>query len=178
MELSHARYLADSVVAKLVPVCERVMICGGIRRHKPNPHDIDLVVIPHRDTEKDMFGQVSGYHVVPEFVTAINQWTKIKGDPDGKYTQRLLADGVNLEISMCTNDNWGCLTMIRTGDSDFTHMMMIRARKLGFEQRDGYLWKDDKRLSIPDERIYFEVLNLPYIEPEMRTADAFKRVSS
>lgn len=178
MELAHARYIAESIVAKLVPVCDKVSICGSIRRKKHEIKDIDLVCVPHRDIEKDMFGQVSGSHVIPEFVDTINQWTKVKGEPDGKYTQRLLKEGIHLEISMCTADNYGCMQMIRTGDSDFTHLMMIRAKKLGFEQRDGYLWNDTKRLSIPDERIYFEVLNLPYIEPEFRTADAFKRVST
>lgn len=178
MDFAYARHLAESVVFQLAPMCDKIQICGGVRRHKPEPHDIDIVLIPRRDSEKDMFGTITGYHVTPEFIQCVNQWTKIKGEPYGKYTQRLLKGGIHLELSIATADNYGCLQLIRTGDSDFSHLIMKRVLKCGFEQRDGYLWDGDKKIPIPDEKDYFNILNLPYIEPKDRDANAFRTHAS
>lgn len=175
MTLSEAHYLAESIIAKLMPVTFRIQICGSVRRKKKEVSDLDLVLVPHRDAVKDMFGNVTGTQVAPEFARIINQWTKIKGEADGKYTQRIV-DGHKVEFTMCQQDNFGVLQIIRTGDSEFTHMLMKRVNKMGLEQRDGYLWRDDNRLTIEDEKDYFRILELPYIEPENRNADAFKRL--
>lgn len=180
MELSHARFLAESVVAKLAPYCQKICICGGIRRHKPDPHDIDIVCLPHYDSEKDMFSNITSIFPVHEFEQAVNQWTKVKGEATGKYTQRLLKDGTKVEISIAFPDNYGCLKLIRTGDADFTPLIMKRALRMGFQQRAGYLWDDDengmdsKIIPIPEEEDYFRVLNLPFVEPSKRDINAFR----
>lgn len=176
MELSQARYIAQGVVAKLKPCCLRIMIAGSIRRQMKECTDIDLVVIPHRDKKVNMFGDPAGEEVAMEFVYTVNQWPKIKGEATGKYTQRLLPEMVKLEISICTTATWPSLTMIRTGNSDFTHMMMIRARKLGFEQREGLLYDGDKVIQMVDEADYFKVLQVPFIVPEHRDKYAFKQM--
>lgn len=176
MELSSARYIAQGCVAKLKPCCDRIMIAGSVRRQMKECSDIDLVVVPHRDKKVDMFGDPAGEEVAMEFIHTVNQWTKIKGEATGKYTQRLLPEMVKLEISICSQSTWPSITMIRTGNSDFTHMMMIRARKLGFEQRDGLLYDGDKVIQMVDEADYFKVLQLPFIVPEHRDKYAFKQL--
>lgn len=173
MELSHARSIADTIIAKLAPFVERALITGSIRRKRSEVSDIDLVVIPRRDQVKDMFQQPTGWIVVPEFIAAVNQWPKVKGEPYGKMTSRIV-NGHKVELYMANADNFGAITLIRTGDADFTHMIMKRVNQCGLEQRDGYLWKNGSQLSIPDEETYFRLLGLPYIEPEKRNADAFR----
>lgn len=174
MDLSQARYIADGVIAHLKPSSERIMIVGGIRRHKSDVHDIDICVIPRKDKLTDMFGQDAGEEVCAEFIQAVNCWTKIKGEPTGKYTQRLLPQMIKLEISICDRATWPTITLIRTGDAEFTHMLMKRALKLGFNQKDGLLWDGDKAVHLLDETDYFRVLNLPFIIPEKRDKNAFK----
>lgn len=175
MTLDQARDKADYIVNALAPHCERIEVCGSIRRKKQEITDIDIVCIPCLDVEKDMFGVVINTFPTPEFVRTVNSWTKIKGEPTGRYTQREL-DGVKVEISMGTPANFGCLQIIRTGDAEFSHMLMKRVLQCGLEQRDGYLYNEDKLIPISDERQYFQVLNLPYIEPEDRNAHAFRKV--
>lgn len=174
MELSQARYIAEGVIHKLAPTCERTMICGSVRRHKKDVHDIDIVLIPRRVPKRDMFGNIEGEAVVPEFISVVNSWPKVKGDPTGRYTVRLLPEMVKLEISICSLSTWASISLIRTGDADFTHMLMIRARKLGLEQRDGHLCDGDKIIQLVDEADYFRVLNLPFIVPEHRDKFAFR----
>jgi len=175
MELFEARYLAESIVKKLVPVCERVQICGGIRRHKSDPHDIDLVVIPKRTPIKDLFGMVTRHVPTVEFQNLIDSWEKLKGEATGKYTQRLV-NKVKVEISMADFDNFGCLQLIRTGNADFSQMIMTRVLKCGLQQRDGYLWNDTRRIPVHSEEEYFKILDLPYVVPQLRDKDAFKKV--
>ena len=173
MDLAHATHIADTIIAKLSPYCDRAMKCGSIRRRKPEVSDIDIVVIPRRDQVRDMFQNPTGWIVIPEFVATVNQWTKVKGEPYGRMTSRIF-EGHKVELYMANEDNFGAITLIRTGDSDFTHMIMKQVNKCGLEQRDGYLWDGVRKLSIPTEQEYFRVLGLPYIEPEKRNADAFR----
>src|SRR5690349_13598727 len=98
MELSHARYLAQTVIAKLMPHCEKIKVCGSLRRQKAIVHDLDLVVVPRRKPIKDLFGTVTGYIPCQEFCDQVDSWEKLKGEATGKYTQRLF-EGEKLELS-------------------------------------------------------------------------------
>lgn len=175
MTLSAAKKIADDVVNKLRPCSERIMIVGSIRRQAREITDIDVVVIPRRDHKTDMFGQPAEEVVVDEFLHTVNSWTKIRGEGTGKYTQRLLPEMMKLELNIARPENFANLVLIRTGDADFTQKMMIRARKLGFEQRDGLLYDGDKVVELIDESDYFRVLNLPFIIPEKRDKNAFQK---
>lgn len=174
MTLHDAQYLADGIKAKLAPCCDRILIGGSIRRQKKEVTDVDIICIPRRDQVKDLFGTVIDTPPVPEFIDIVNSWTKLIGDPTGKYCKRLLPDGHKLEISICQADNFGCIQIIRTGNQEFTHMLMKRALKLGFAQMDGYLWSGDRRLPMFEEEDYFKCLDLPYIHPKDRDANAFR----
>ena len=46
MELSKARDIADQVIERLRPHCERVQIAGSIRRGKERVKDIEIVASP------------------------------------------------------------------------------------------------------------------------------------
>ena len=46
MDLEYALPIANQVVEKLAPFCQRIEVAGSIRRRRPFVHDIDLVVIP------------------------------------------------------------------------------------------------------------------------------------
>ena len=175
MTLDEAKYLADTVIAKLVPYTERAIVCGSVRRKKKECKDVDIVVIPRRDPVKDMFGMVIGYDVIPEFVQVVNQWPKVIGSTSGKMTRRII-NGHQVELHMASKDNFGIIQAIRTGDGDFSHMLVIRAAKLGFIHQDGCLYNaKEQKLSVPEEDDYFKLLNLPYIQPELRNKDAFRK---
>src|SRR5678810_460849 len=93
------RYLAERIIYRLAPVTERAMICGLIRRQRPEVGDIDIVCIPKRRPIKDLFGNISRWMPTVEFCDVIDSWEKLKGDAVGKYTQRLV-EGMKVEISM------------------------------------------------------------------------------
>jgi len=167
MELSEARFLADTIIAKLIPVCERTCIAGSIRRQKPEPKDIDIVVIPKRIPVTDLFGDVIGDEPIPEFIKVVSQWPKIKGEATGKYTVRDV-NGIHLELSIARPENWGFLVMIRTGSAEFSHKIAKRWVSFGYHGSDGFLTRDGQPVAVREERDLFRYLGLEYIEPKDR----------
>jgi len=167
MDYQTARDIAEKVVFNLRPYVEKICICGSIRRHKPEVGDIDIVCLPKTEPIKDLFGMVVDHKRMDGFINTINAMEKVKGEPEGKYTQRLL-DGVKIEIAMASPDNYGNLVLIRTGNAEFSRMVMTHALRRGFNQRDGFLYKKDQLISIPDEMTYFKTISLPYVQPENR----------
>jgi DNA polymerase/3'-5' exonuclease PolX len=46
MDYLEARQLAERVCHQLTPHCDRIKICGSIRRKKQEVSDIDIVALP------------------------------------------------------------------------------------------------------------------------------------
>jgi DNA polymerase/3'-5' exonuclease PolX len=176
MDYYTARNLAERITTQLGPHCEKIKICGSLRRKKSEIGDIDIVCIPKTVAQRDLFGMVSHHVRDPKFVEIVNSWPANKGDAaEGKYTQRVV-DGHKVEISMATHDNFGNLVVIRTGNAEFSHELMKIALRRGYNQKDGYLYKGEQRIVVPDEHIYFNTLGIPYIEPHLRNGDALKHI--
>lgn len=174
MNRTEARSLADKVIAQLKPHIHRGQICGSFRRGKPELSDLDLTVVPKTVEVKDMFGTVIDTVACQGFCDVVNSWEKIKGSPTGKYCQRIV-DGHKVEISIATPENFGAITLIRTGSAEFSHLIMKIALQRGLEQRDGYLYKGDRIIPCFEEKDYFAALGIPFIEPHLRDENAFRR---
>ena len=101
MKHAQALILAEAALSALTPSCERISIAGSIRRRKPEVGDIEIVCIP-----KHIPAGLSGdeLEVDPDFCAVVNQWPKVKGEPAGKYTQRRLPDGINLDLFIVPGD--------------------------------------------------------------------------
>jgi len=168
MKLSSARNIAESIVVTLAPHCEpgRCVIAGSIRRGKPEPRDIEVVCIPNLAA----FGLFGDELVTdPAFVHAVNLWDKVKGEPTGKYTQRIV-DGVKLDLFMPSRNCWGNILAIRTGSARFSHEVLANTWvRLGFKSVEGMLWRDGKPYPCPEETDLFKLLGIPWVKPEDRT---------
>jgi len=157
MEYLKAKQIADSVLQKLKPHCERIEIAGSIRREKANPNDIEIVAIP-KPYDVDLFE--SG------IATVVNQWEKVKGTLPCKYTQRILPEGIKLDLFFATVDNWGLIFAIRTGSAEFSHQKLaMEWVRQGYHSKDGMLYKSDKQFPIREERDLFELLGIDWVDP-------------
>lgn len=168
MELTQAKFIADGVVAHLAPYCERIAIAGSVRRLKPEPRDIEVVCIPKRVIDYDMFDKPIGSKNHPMFQQAVNLWEKVKGVPDGKYTQRILPEGIKLDLFMATKENFGWLMVIRTGSDDFSKKIASRWVKFGYHGVNGMLNDGRRDVPIYEEMDLFKLLGMEYIEPQNR----------
>ena len=164
MELSLAIEIAEQIKTDLAPFCDRIEIAGSIRRRKPDVGDIEIVAIP-KTCPLGLF--VGEYPVaIPEFCDLVNRWPAIKGKPTGKYTQRLLPEGINLDLFMADKDNWGLIFAIRTGNAAFSHKVLAADWcRAGYHSVHGHLVKGFDRIPIREERDLFDLIGVAWKEP-------------
>ena len=110
MKLEQAQQIANKVKFSLSLYCSRIEIAGSTRRKCPEVRDIEIVCIPR---------------CLEGFCSIINSWTKVKGEPTGKYTQRILPEGIKLDIFIANPDNWGLIFAGRTGSATFSHKVLV-----------------------------------------------------
>ena len=154
MRLSEVKAIAEKYQNFLKPYCSRIEIAGSIRREKPEVKDIEIVVIP-----KDLTG----------FSNEVNKLEKVKGEPTGKYTQRILPEGIKLDLFIANEKNWGLIFAIRTGSADFSHNVLAMGWvKKGYHSVNGMLIKDGKEIEVREERDLFNLIGISYVGPGLR----------
>ncbi|MBP6756291.1 MAG: hypothetical protein KA210_09090 [Bacteroidia bacterium] len=160
MQLDKALEIAEKTKELLAPYCERIEIAGSIRRKKPEVKDIELVAIP-KPYDVGLFEN--------GIATVVNQWKKVKGELPCKYTQRILPDGITLDLFFANQENWGLIYALRTGSADYSHKVLATGWvKLGYNSEGGQLSINGKEINIPEEKDLFKLIGIPYIEPELR----------
>jgi len=154
MNREEARRIALKYLNTLKPFCQRIEIAGSIRREKLEVKDIEIVCIP----------QETG------FSAEVNKLEKVKGEPTGKYTQRILPEGISLDLFIANEKNWGLIFAIRTGSADFSHKMLACGWvKKGCHSKDGKLIdKQGREIILREERDLFDLIGIPFVKPELR----------
>jgi DNA polymerase (family 10) len=162
MRLEKARAIAGCILEELSPHCERIAIAGSIRRQKALVGDIEIVAIP-KPYDVGLFA--SG------IATVVDQWPKVKGELPCKYTQRMLPEGIALDLFFARPENWGLILAIRTGSADFSHHILAHGwSRRGFKSIDGMLHNRlGHPISTPEERDVFAISQVQWTEPQDRT---------
>lgn len=159
-----AKKIADELVAMLHPHCYRIEIAGSIRREKQLVGDIEIVCIP-KPYQTGLFED--------GIAQVVNKWQKVKGELEYgkcKYTQRLLPQGIKLDLFFAEEGNWGLIFAIRTGSADYSHKVLANAWvKRGYKSEGGYLMQGEKRYEVREEKDLFQRLGIDYVEPKYRT---------
>ena len=157
MKLICALDHAMNVKNVLGQYCKRIEIAGSIRRKCPEVNDIEIVCIP--DIARWGF----------QFGALVKSWPKIRGEPTGKYTRRHLPCGMELDLFMCQEGNWGLIYLIRTGSASFSKRIIgIDLPKKGCHSEGGWIYKGTERIETREEVNVFDLLGMTYSEPEKR----------
>lgn len=165
MKYEDAIIIAERIKAELAPHCERIEIAGSIRRQKPEVKDIEIVAIP-KPYDIGLFQ--SGIAEV------INQWQKVKGEMEYgvcKYTQRILPDGIKVDIFFAEPGNWGLQLAVRTGSADYSHKVLASGWvSRGYRSEGGYLYSagSNTRHEHYEEIDLFKRIGVDYVEPQFR----------
>lgn len=160
MIYKQALEIAERTKAQLAPHCYRIEIAGSIRRKKPEIGDIEIVAIP-KPFNIGLFE--SG------IATVVKQWEKVKGELPCKYTQRILPEGIKLDLFFAESENWGNIFATRTGSANYSHLVLASQWvSLGYKSEGGYLSYEGKKIAIREEKDLFKLLGLEYKEPELR----------
>lgn len=160
---AEALRIATDIVEQLRPHCTRIEIAGSIRRKKPEVKDIEIVAVPR---------PYSTGPLEDGLASVVNQWPKVKGEMEYgkvKYTQRILPEGIKLDLFFAEETNWGSIFSIRTGSANYSHKVLARGWvRNGFKSEGGYLFKDGKRYEVPEEEDLFRLAGVAYVSPEER----------
>ena len=155
--------IASAVMEKLRPHCKRIEIAGSIRRKKEEVKDIEIVAIPKPYSLGLFEDGIAG---------VVNQWEKVKGDMvygKTKYTQRILPEGIKLDLFFAEEGNWGHIFAIRTGSADYSHEVLAKGWvRLGFKSEGGYLFYKGEKYKVREEEDLFKLLGIKYVNPEER----------
>jgi DNA polymerase/3'-5' exonuclease PolX len=161
MELARARGIAETIIERLKPHCEKdkAVIVGSIRRGRPFVHDIDLLCIPSNQ------GQ---------FYNALQQIGQVKG---GKKILQMMTQGIMVDIYIATPETWATLLLIRTGSKASNIRLCSLARKRGLRLHAdgrGLVSPGDNEITLEHpvicntEADIFKELGLPYQQPAER----------
>jgi DNA polymerase/3'-5' exonuclease PolX len=188
MNLHSATQIAADILARLSPVCERCEIAGSVRRKKrDNIKDIEFVAVPKISPVTNLFGERQYDHVSLEYVITKLGYVYAAGD----RLKKVRMNGVNVEIYIVYPPaQWGVIYTLRTGPRQFSQWCVTQ-RNLGGQLpshlyvKDGAVWKGGQRvfqddgswiwqggeiIPMSEERDFFRVLELEWIEPENREA--------
>ena len=152
--LERAQKVADAVVKRLSPYCQRIEIAGSIRRRKPWVNDVDLVVIP--DDLWSLHGELM-------------KLGQLK--MSGKKIMRVMIGSTQVDIYVADEATWATLLLIRTGSKENNIRLCSRAKDMGWHlaaSGDGLFDETGQRIAGDTEISIYNALGLPFQRPEKR----------
>ena len=176
IDLGVAESIANKVRDHISPVMDRVEVAGSIRRRKEVVGDIEICGIPG-DREKliQLLGDI-GQHIKPGVPGAVPWVPKV----EAKYLRLRLEEGMNLDVFLGTQQNWGGLYMMRTGSGSspdgntfngFIPGIFGRFKKLsgGGRMTDCMpTMPTGEQLWVSEEQDFFDILEMDFVPPQER----------
>lgn len=164
LDLQSATDKAVKVVEFLSPFCERIEIAGSIRRRRPQPGDIDLVIQPLPGKLRYIKDRVMSWK--PQILE------------DGQINFLVMVKGIQIDIFFADEpgkdlfaepSNFGSLLLCRTGSKEFNVWLCNQAKRKGLHWNPyrGVVEKG-KIIASHTEKAVFKALGLDFIKPEDR----------
>ena len=149
--------IAEEIKEGLAWYCEKVEIAGSVRRRKKEPRDVEILAIPEA---RKAFG----------LKKVLDKYAHIKGSFPGKYLRlQRENDGIFIDLFFCNEENWWVMFVIRTGNADFSHFLVTRARRLDYRVKGGFILDENgQAFEIDNEKGVFDILKIEWIPPERR----------
>ena len=157
MELKKAQKISVEVIKRLSPYCQKIEVAGSIRRGKPFPHDIDIVLIPS-----------DAWNLEGELLSLA---FPLQPSMRGEKLKRFTYYGEQVDLYYATAETWANLLLIRTGSKENNIRLCTLAKKKGWHlSAAGAGLFDDtgSRVAGDTEESIYKSLNLPYQEPSER----------
>ncbi len=174
--------VAEFLIDRLVPCCERMTIAGSLRRHKEDVGDIELVLIPKIEIREDP-EKLFDYKEVDLFDENLQKLIKDrviekrlneKGSEcwgmKNKLARHLLS-GIPVDFFSTTESSWWNYLTCRTGPAESNQRVAVAAIEKGWKWTPygpGFIDEKGRVIPVLRERDVFEFVGLPYQEPENR----------
>jgi DNA polymerase/3'-5' exonuclease PolX len=136
MELKQAHDIANEVILKIGKHFTKSLVCGSIRRKRPNVNDIDIVAIQKTNYE---FGEPTLNDSISVLDPNGKKEASLLGKKAiGRYAlgddiKRFYYKGIQVEIWLANERNFGTLSLIKTGSKEFNVRLAILAKQKGLK---------------------------------------------
>jgi DNA polymerase/3'-5' exonuclease PolX len=178
---SVAQAVAEELVVRLHPACERLLIAGSLRRGKELVGDVELVFVPKLVVEPvDLLSVYVASRADGEISRMLEDGTltkrpnKLGGYSWGEKNKLAVhvASGVPVDLFRTSEENWWNCVVLRTGSAESNTRIATEA------QRRGWAWnpygpgftnlRDGRVEPMGSERAVFEFVGMDYREPWAR----------
>jgi DNA polymerase (family 10) len=151
--LDEGKLVSHEALKKFEGTYARAMICGSIRRGKPEVGDVDIVM-----------------EVPPDGAAKMDlKLVELCGrQKNGKPNRKFLIDGVQVDIYLATAEDWGTQVLMWTGSKTFNITCRAKANSLGLMLNQYGLWDGETRLAGKTEEEAFKALDMKPVPPEGR----------
>ena len=152
MELKQAREIAWEITEQLKPFCAYIEVAGSIRRQRPFPNDIDILLAPGNQGQL----AVALQRVLPSF------------SQRGKKIERGMYKGIPVDLYFATPDTWYTLLLIRTGSKAHNIKLASLSKARGwhlYADGRGLFNEKGERVAGDSETSFFDALGIPYVAP-------------
>lgn len=142
---------------KKMPEVKKICPAGSIRRMEETVGDIDILVISSKPGKiMDFFIQMPGI---------VKVWAKGMTKSSVHFKQ-----GFDADLRIVKKQNFGAALQYFTGSKDHNIALRKIAKKKGLKLNEyGVYNKKGKQIAGKNEKEVYNSINLPYIEPELRT---------
>lgn len=185
-ELDHAIGVAEWLRDKLAPACapDRILICGSVRRLRPDVGDIELVYVPRVEPRraKDDFFSIVNTNLADEIIADLYQSRVLdkRKNVNGSETfgtrnklMRHVALRIPVDLFSTTEECFWNYVVCRTGPAELNVEIATRARAHGLMWKptsQGFARVDENDsvlewFPVCSEREVFAKVGLPYREP-------------
>ena len=167
MKLELAREIAEDLLVRLEPSCERIVIAGSIRRQKPYVGDIELLCIPKCNGFTNQLDR--------QVETLIRQGlldfrcNKLGSKVYGPKNKLLLhvRTGIGVDIFSTTEECWAVSLVVRTGGAETNKRIATEAIRKDWRWHAygrGFTTPDGEIICHSEQEV-FKAVGLPYLEP-------------
>ena len=158
-------------IRNLLPV--KSIVCGSYRRGKSTSHDIDLLLcdtslktmvdVKNSDRLSKIIKKLKKNNLITDDITSDNVKTKYMGFTS--YKDKLY----RIDIRLVSEESYYSAMVYFTGSYQLNIRMRNQAKKLAYKLNEYGIYNVmGRQMIIKSERDLFNILRIPYLEPEQR----------
>lgn len=146
--------LSRKIIKKLKPFCKNIKIAGSIRRKEKNPGDIDIVLIPKNNKNKEKIEN-----------TMKKIGNKLFG---GEKKAAFKINNIQVELYYTDEKEWGAALLAYSSEKGAGIGLRKFAKLKGFKLNQHGLFKNNKKIAGKSEKEIYNALGKAWKPAEER----------